>query len=260
MKIDSIKLEYAKKGTLKSFSYNGIKHVKTLPYLSVVQAVNGSYDISLGNGKNFNTENKGFFIAPADVVQNIVHNADENGFIFCRWVFLKVKLNDVIDFCSNFHFPVIVPENYRNKLNSVFDCLFESENPFEQHVCYYEIIKILSDFSEEKPDKSPDYIISSLEYIKQNYNKKINVHLIAQTVNMSESHFHSVFKKAFGISPMAFLNKYRLSLAVEYLINTNKTITEIANLVGINDSVYFNKMFRKAYQLSPTEYRRIYKN
>jgi transcriptional regulator GlxA family with amidase domain len=83
---------------------------------------------------------------------------------------------------------------------------------------------------------------------------------IAEGVNLSESHLFAVFKKEIGISPITYLNNYRLSVAADELIKTDKTVVEIADIVGIGDSVYFNKIFRKSYQMSPSKYREIYKN
>lgn len=67
------------------------------------------------------------------------------------------------------------------------------------------------------------------------------------------------FVRAFGSSPIAFLNHYRLSRAGEYLIKTDLGIKEIAEKVGINDATYFSKMFKSAYQMSVREYRKFYK-
>ena len=74
MDIAKIHIEYAHKSGFSSTTCNGSCHTKVLPYLSVVQAVEGSYDIQLDNGKTYNTGNGGFFIAPANVQQRIVHN------------------------------------------------------------------------------------------------------------------------------------------------------------------------------------------
>ena len=50
MKFKKIELDYVEKNGFSSVSFDGICHIKTLPYLSVVQAVEGNYDIQLGKG------------------------------------------------------------------------------------------------------------------------------------------------------------------------------------------------------------------
>ncbi len=261
MNINKIQLEYFKKDGFSSVSNDGIRHIKTLPYLSVVQAVEGNYDIRLGKGEVHNTKIGGFFIAPSDIQQTIVHNTDKTSKkMVCRWVFLKIKVNDLYDLDDLYDFPVIIPEAYKNEMNSLFNQLFATDNLFDEYVCYYEIVRILSLISKKKNHKFPLYLDNSLTYIKDNFKNKITVRDIAEDVNLSESHLFSIFKKEMGVSPITYLNNYRLSVAADELLKTDKTIVEIADMVGIGDSVYFNKMFRKAYQMSPSKYRELYKN
>lgn len=261
MEINKIQLELLHKGGLNSSSCDGMRHVKTLPYLSVVQAVEGSYDIQLGKDGVHNTGSSGFFIAPANVQQTILHNADEKSKnMVCRWVFLKIKVNDLYALEDLYDFPVILSESHKEEMHACFNRLFAADDVFEEYVCYYEIVKILSQISHKKKHQIPPYLEHALTYMKAHFRDKITVKEIAEHVNLSESYLYSVFKKEMGVSPITYLNHYRLSLAADELIKTDKTITEIADMVGIDDSVYFNKIFRKAYQMPPSNYRQIYRN
>ncbi len=261
MKFKKIELDYVEKNGFRSISFDGIRHIKTLPYLSVVQAVEGNYDIQLGKDEMYNTGTGGFFVAPSNVQQTITHNADKTSKnIVCRWVFLKIKINDLYDLDGLYDFPIIIPETHKYEMNLVFNRLFASDNLFDEYVCYYEIVRILSLISKKKEHKLPMHLDNAITYIRDNFRNKITVKSIAKGVNLSESHLFSVFKKEIGISPITYLNNYRLSVAADELIKTDKTVVEIADIVGIGDSVYFNKMFRKAYQMSPSKYRKLYKN
>ena len=48
-----------------------------------------------------------------------------------------------------------------------------------------------------------------------------------------------------GISPIAYLNNYRMSVAADRLVDTSDTVSEISYLVGIQDPLYFSKFFKK---------------
>ena len=61
-----------------------------------------------------------------------------------------------------------------------------------------------------------------------------------------------------GISPIAYLNNYRMSVAADRLADTPDTISEISYSVGIQDPLYFSKFFKKTYGMAPKEYRFIY--
>ena len=259
MHIEKIHVEYAHKSGFSSATCNGSCHTKVLPYLSVVQAVEGSYDIQLDNDKTYNTGNGGFFIAPSNVHQRIVHNVSPTSKkMVCRWVFIKIKINNIYSFDEKFGFPTILPQNIKSEMNTVFDELFCSNNAFDEYICYYKIVKLLSLVANEKEQRLSPYIEEALNYIKDNYREKISVENIAAQVQLSSSHLFAVFKKQMGVSPISFLNSYRMSIAAEQLQGTTKSINQIAAEVGIDDSIYFNKIFKKYYQMPPTEYRNCY--
>jgi AraC-like DNA-binding protein len=61
-----------------------------------------------------------------------------------------------------------------------------------------------------------------------------------------------------GCSPIAYLNYYRLSLAADLLTETDAAVGKIGYSVGITDPLYFSKLLKRVYKLSPKEYRRLY--
>ena len=261
MHIRKIDLEYIAKNGFNSSSNDQLKHVKVLPYLSVVQATKGHYDISLSNGEMQSTGNGGFFIAGANVSQTIIHNTDKaSGTMSARWVFLKIKINNLFYLDDIYSFPTILPEPEKSQMNAVFDKLFTADNTADKYICYYQIVKLLLNVACEKKHSTPTHIDRAITYIKEFYKEKISVEDIAKSVNLSASHFYLVFKRQMGISPIAYLNNYRLSIAADLLSVTDMTVGEIADSIGVNDVSYFNKMFKKLYQSAPTEYRKNYKN
>ena len=260
MNLEKIDIVYLHKAGFASSDADNVCHVKTLPWLSIVQAQEGNYDIQLGNGEFRNTGNGGFFIAPSKEQQTIVHHADQDtGVMKCRWIFLDVKINHTYAFDDLYEFPLVVPKEKEEELNHYFNELFLSGDLFEEYACCYQILKILFEMAVPKRRKTNELLLPALLYIEQNFSRKITVEMLAKVSNMSASYFYAVFKKNFDISPIAYLNNLRLSLAAEYLLKTDDTIVEIAKNVGILDSVYFNKMFRKAYQVSPSQYRLKYR-
>jgi AraC-like DNA-binding protein len=64
------------------------------------------------------------------------------------------------------------------------------------------------------------------------------------------------FKALFGISPYAYLLQHRLELARRYLLDTDRSIAEIARRVGYRDPAHFTNAFRKGYGVRPSDLRR----
>ncbi len=260
MEIQKVRIESFSLGAINSSDCENVEHIKVLPWLSVVQAMEGNYDIALGSQSRKNTGDGGFFIAPSGVQQDITHHVNsKSGVMRARWLFIDAVLNETVRPDFLYDFPTILPCEYRNELNSLFDTLFSAEDIFEKYACCYSVLKILVNVGKPKLGKSNGSILSAFEYIRNNYMNEIRVEDMAKHLNMSESNFYAVFKKHFGIPPIAYINKFRISVAEEKLKKTDDTIAKIASSVGINDPIYFNKLFHKYYQISPNEYRKKYK-
>ena len=67
MKLKKIHLEYAGKDGFSPDFPDNTRHYKTLPYISVAQAIKGRYGIRFANGDTHYTEERGFFIAPSNI-------------------------------------------------------------------------------------------------------------------------------------------------------------------------------------------------
>ncbi len=94
-----------------------------------------------------------------------------------------------------------------------------------------------------------------IRYINGNYWRHLSMQEIADKVHMSYVSFSKYFKKNVGVSFIEYLNNVRLHFAVEELLNSNKQITEIAVDHGFTSPSLFNKMFKKVYHMSPSQYR-----
>ena len=63
-----------------------------------------------------------------------------------------------------------------------------------------------------------------------------------------------------GITCIDYINDYRLNIATNLLETTDIQVMEIANKVGISNVSYFNRIFKKKFNLTPKEYRKNLKN
>lgn len=94
------------------------------------------------------------------------------------------------------------------------------------------------------------------EFIEENYwNSKLSVADLCICLNVSATHFSTMFKKEFGMSFVSYLTKVRLEHAAELLDNTDEKSYLIAEMVGYTEPNYFSYVFKKQYGMSPTQYR-----
>ncbi len=95
------------------------------------------------------------------------------------------------------------------------------------------------------------------EYIDANYMRVINNHTLSELYGYVPAHLRELFRKQYQVSPMDYLQEIRLKKSEELLVgNQTLSLKEIAELVGFKDPLYFSKVFRKSYGMSPSEYRK----
>ncbi|MBO5070541.1 MAG: helix-turn-helix transcriptional regulator [Roseburia sp.] len=257
MKIEKIEIRYAHKNTMTSNTCNRIKHIKSLPWLSVVQSQEGSYDIQLDDCPLYKTGDGGFFIAPSQVVQTITHFTNpESKLMRNRWIFLDIVINNKYRLDYLYDFPTIIPAEIKDSMNSLFDKLFLAGDLCDEMSIYYQIVKLLLQIAEPKSIAASRTLLSVLDYIRQHYAEDISMEQLSAAAYISKSYLYEIFKKNLGTSPIAYLNHYRLSVASEMLKQTDEPIGKISELVGFHDPAYFNRLFRRTFLVAPREYRK----
>lgn len=105
------------------------------------------------------------------------------------------------------------------------------------------------------PEQKKQLILNSLIYIEEHYTESITAKEIADASSLSESYFRNIFKEVTGLSPFDYLNRIRVAKALEHLQSENTSVTEAASLVGISDSNYFTRIFKKIMGNTPSYYK-----
>lgn len=94
----------------------------------------------------------------------------------------------------------------------------------------------------------------ALEFIEANYNSNITLDEIAGSVDMSPKYFCRFFQEMTHLTPIKYLNNYRIERACYQLLTTDYSITEIAYNCGFNDLSYFIKTFKQYKGTTPKKY------
>ena len=98
-----------------------------------------------------------------------------------------------------------------------------------------------------------------LSYIEQNYMNQITLDDISEHIHLCESECTRLFKRHMNTTLFSFLQEYRIERSLEYL-NTQESISSIAEKTGFSDSNYYSKVFSKIKGCSPREYRKNLKD
>lgn len=101
-----------------------------------------------------------------------------------------------------------------------------------------------------------DKVIYAKNYMEQYASEAIDLQAIASDLGYSYDYFRHFFKSETGYSPMQFLIRKRVEKAKQLLLQTSKSMTEIADNCGFSNSPQFSTLFSKHTGSSPSDYRR----
>ena len=161
-----------------------------------------------------------------------------------------------------------IPEKRRNYVDSLLDKLmFENDTPDILSTAFIKagLVELLLFIIRCK--EYEDNVIKEIDvdnrkiqevatYIFEHYTENILLEDVADKFDMSKSFLSKRFKTATGFGYKEYIIKHRKQNACRLLLETNKSITDIAFECGFNDSNYFGDSFRKIKGISPRKYRK----
>lgn len=159
---------------------------------------------------------------------------------------------------------------YRPGLNECLMQIFDAiiyENTMKEHqyqiICEGKLMELLGLISRisatvisDNFSDNRNLIYGIIEQIQKEPHKKFASEEMAMLCGLSRSRFEHVFKEVTGMPPYRYMLKARISKACYLLKNTQLNVSEICDITGFNDPLYFSRIFKKFNSCSPTEYRR----
>jgi len=93
-----------------------------------------------------------------------------------------------------------------------------------------------------------------LEYIHAHLGEALDVRGMASTANLSRFHFARAFKASTGQTPYQYVSAKRLAQA-KVLLAQNRPLAEIALALNFSSQTNFTRAFRRAFGITPGQYR-----
>ena len=116
-------------------------------------------------------------------------------------------------------------------------------------------MRYLGQFRRAKAGAEKDIVEQAIHYMRENIENRITLAEVLRYVGYSQSHFSTVFKKKTGMSPLSYFNRLKVEHACKLLKTTDLKVNMICYKVGIEDPLYFSRLFSKVMGMSPTDYR-----
>ena len=166
--------------------------------------------------------------------------------------------------------------NYEKKISDfhisqVFNELIDeytSKKSFSLHFSYHIAVTLLVYLTRFYSSKKNTFILNNsnpiavdrintvIKYIEDNYNRNISINELASLSYISENYLIHEFKKVTRLSINQVINIIRLRHSNELLYNPKLSISDISEACGFNNYSYFYTSYKKAYGISPSEYRK----
>ena len=117
-------------------------------------------------------------------------------------------------------------------------------------------MRYLTLYRQSLPEQT-DIVEAAKHYMHENLENSIELEAVAKYVGYSPSHFSVVFKKATGVSPLAYFTQLKIDYACQLLRETVLKVYQISYKLGIEDPLYFSRLFSKVKGMSPSKYREM---
>ncbi|MFB9274756.1 AraC family transcriptional regulator [Cohnella cellulosilytica] len=127
---------------------------------------------------------------------------------------------------------------------------------FHQQLLFQEALRQLS-ASIESQLASPSVACAeqAAAYLRSHYREEITARSLGEALSFHPVYVARCMRREYGLSPMAYLLRYRIEQSKLLLMQTDYSIARIAEEVGFNQTPYFSSCFLRTEGLSPREYR-----
>ena len=101
-------------------------------------------------------------------------------------------------------------------------------------------------------------VVRAIQYMEEAVNTNLKIKALAEKLNVSLEYFIRLFRREVHTTPHRYFNHLKISAATGYLTATDKSIKEIADILGFDNQFSFSAVFKKYVGIPPSAYRNIY--
>ncbi len=173
------------------------------------------------------------------------------------------NLMELLGLCDD-NFVVTIPNS--EKMSTLFESSHRKElfkNPLYDIGWCANIINIIRMYAEERKKVSgaeSQFFKPVIDHMSHHCHENLKTEDFASLVHMKTTYFIKRFKKNYGLPPITYFNRMKIYKAMGMLARTDMPIEQIARKLGITDTSYFARLFKKYCNVTPTKYRSEFQN
>lgn len=172
----------------------------------------------------------------------------------------------IYDMPSSFISPISIPK-YSRMSEKVLEYIKElarlQEEPrtiaaWAQQTTFQQLLQYLDCEQTLPQDLTAIHVAEMVvQFICDNYHRTITNPILKRELNFHPNYMARCMQKHYGVTPLEYLNHFRIDMSKKILLNTDYPIEKVAEEVGMEFSTFSNS-FRKTEGVSPREYRKKY--
>lgn len=245
---------------VRSVHMSNMSHHHYHPYFEIYYFVHGKCKYFI-DGHTYS-------LLPGDVVlipENVIHrtlysSGFERKLLHITSDFIPSSVARSLDSILYVHRnPTIAPE-----IKNVFDAIEKDYNTFDGYsedslsalISTLFILLSRSKTVAKENDGSAHTIADAVRIISEEFASDLTLLDVAVKLSISPEHLSRAFKKETGFGFNEYLTLVRMQRAEQLLSQTNKSVSEIADACGFNDSNYFSSKFKRENGVSPLKFRK----
>lgn len=205
-----------------------------------------------------------------DCRKSYSHSASPEHLWTLKWIhFYGFNMNGIYEkYLERGGTPVFVPKNmapFSHLLTELLN-IAGSKNHIRDMMINEKINSLLTLIMEESwhPENSnrtgikKQSLENIKEYLEEHYKEKISLDHLADQFYINKYYLSRIFKEQFGTTILSYLDQVRITHAKQLLRFSDLTVEQVGREVGIDESAYFNRVFRKVEGISPGKYRKMW--
>ena len=216
-------------------------------------------------GKTYDiTKNNAFLLYEKEEYKYFPDRSDPWSYI---WVeFSGAGLDELLSLCGFEKDNVVKHVRDFNEFIMLMRNMYESYDASEtqQLRCSAYFMLVLGKFIDQeqaiklppKATKNKKLLRDILIYLNNNWVSDLTSEMITKLFGLSIRSYNRFFAEMLSMSPVEYINSYRISVACERIQKSDSSIEEVAHIAGFQDVAYFSRVFKSIKDISPQEYKK----
>jgi AraC-like DNA-binding protein len=238
--------------------------MRILPYAVCAQISEGTTRLFFDDTGDFTLPAGHGFVAPEGVRHCSTLNSRSN---ISRWAHFRATLLDSVDALRFFTMPRVIPKTAAGKLGELCEAMaalsaapWELTRIVQRKALGFQLFALIVENSQPHPDApllldSIHRLFPLLQRLQAEPERLMSLGEMAREVHLSPSRFCALFRRCMGMPPVEYQRAVRLNAAKVLLLDSEKSIEQIACELGFEDPFHFSKSFKKNSGMNPRRYR-----